>query len=156
MRRMIGLQRVETKFNIDNPQIIVIESGNPYLKPRLIARIACRMIERGKNVRFVLHNLLKEIMDSGALGAEIIASGKISGKGGRARTVRVLAGYLPKAGEPSRLVLKDHYAAYPKSGAIGVTVSIVPPGTVFPDKEVKKIALPKVISAARGIGPKKA
>ncbi len=144
-------ETIKQKFNIENPQIIVIESGNPYLKPRLVARIACRMIERGKNVRAVLHNLLKEIMNAGALGAEIVASGKIFGKGGRARSIRVSAGYLPKAGEPSRLVLKDHYTAYPKSGAIGVRVSIVPPGVTFPDKEIKPVALPKVISSAEGI-----
>ena len=145
---------IKKKFKIDNPQIIVIESGNPYLKPRLVARMACKMIESGKNVRAVLHSLMKEVMGSGALGAEIVAGGKLAGKGGRAKTLRVIAGYLPKAGEPSRLVLRDHYTAYNKSGAIGVSVSIVPPGVVFPDKEVKEVALPGIIRAAEGIRPR--
>jgi len=135
---------IKKKFKIDNP----------YLKPRLVARMACKMIESGKNVRAVLHSLMKEVMGSGALGAEIVAGGKLAGKGGRAKTLRVIAGYLPKAGEPSRLVLRDHYTAYNKSGAIGVSVSIVPPGVVFPDKEVKEVALPGIIRAAEGIRPR--
>jgi ribosomal protein S3 len=74
----------------------------------------------------------------------------------------VSAGYLPKAGEPARLVRIASITAYPKSGAIGVVVKIVPPGTVFPDKkQVKKVELPRVISAAEvpdlalGEGPRK-
>jgi len=46
-----------------------------------------------------------------------------------------------------------HVTAYPKSGAIGVLVRIVPPGTVFPDKVVTKIELPKVIAAAADLSP---
>ncbi len=140
---------VRNEFGIDNPQIAVVETPNPILNPRLVAKRACRYIEIGKKVKPVLNGLLKEIMGAGAMGAEIVASGKLAGKGGRARSFRVLAGYIPKAGEPTRLVRKDHYAAYPKAGAIGIYVRIVPPGTIFPDKKTDQvIEIPKVISAA--------
>ena len=45
-----------------------------------------------------------------------------------------------------------HVTAYPKSGAIGVLVRIVLPGTVFPDKVLgAKIELPKIISGAADV-----
>ena len=91
-------------------------------------------------------------MRAGALGAEIVASGKIAAKGGRSKTFRVMGGYIPKAGEPARQVAVAHVTAYPKSGAIGVLVRIVLPGTIFPDKDpTKKIQIAKVIESAADI-----
>jgi small subunit ribosomal protein S3 len=143
---------IKAEFGVDNPQISVIELENQSLEPRLIAKRACRYIEMGKRVRAIVHSLLREIMEAGALGAEITASGKIAPKGGRAKRFRVAAGYLPKAGEPARLVASAHVTAYPKSGAIGVLVKIVLPGTEFPDKKIAgPIEIPKVISAAEAI-----
>lgn len=143
---------IKNEFGMDNPQIAVIETPTPILNPILVAKRACNYIEMGKKVKPILNGLLKEIMSAGAMGAEIVASGKLAGKGGRARSFRVLAGYIPKSGEPTRLVRKAHYAAYPKAGAIGIYVRIVPPGTIFPDKEIgRKIEIPKVISRAEEI-----
>ncbi|QLJ52997.1 MAG: SSU ribosomal protein S3 [Candidatus Fermentimicrarchaeum limneticum] len=140
---------IQNNFGVDNPQISVSEVTNENLEPRLVAKRVVRSIERGGNVRRILHFTLKTIMDTGAMGAEIIASGKIAAKGARARRLRVGAGYLPKSGEPSRLVRVAHVTAYPKFGAIGVRVKIVPPGTVFPDKEkAKPVELPRVIKEA--------
>ncbi|MEM2963552.1 MAG: 30S ribosomal protein S3 [Candidatus Anstonellales archaeon] len=139
-------------FKLENPQISVVEVKNPSLEPRIIAKKACRYIEMGKKVRAILHSLLREIMNAGALGAEIVASGKIAAKGARAKSLRVAAGYIPKAGEPVKRVDWAHVTAYPKSGAIGVLVRIVQPGTEFPDKKAdSKIELPKVISAAEDV-----
>lgn len=141
---------VQREFGIENPQISVVDVRNADLEPRLVAKKVVKLIEMGKNVRRMLHAYLKTIMDAGAMGAEIVASGKIAAKGGRSKSLRVVAGYMPKAGEPARLVRRAHVTAYPKSGAIGVLVCIVPPGTVFPDKVAgKKIELPKVISTAK-------
>jgi small subunit ribosomal protein S3 len=140
---------VQKEFKIDNPQISVVEVPMVELEPRLMAKKTVKMIEMGKNIRRILHSTLKMIMDAGALGAEVIAAGKIAAKGGRSKRLRASAGHLPKAGEPSRLVRIAKITAYPKSGAIGIVVKIVPPGTVFPDKKkVKPVELPRVISAA--------
>jgi len=142
-------ETIQRKFGIENPHISINEVTKLELEPRLMAKSVVRQIEMGKNVRRIIHFTLKRIMDSGALGAEVVASGKIVAKGGRAKTMRVIAGYMPKAGEPTRLVRESHVTAYPKSGAIGVRVRIVPPGTVFPDKtEMKPVDLPKIIAAA--------
>ena len=143
---------ISHEFNIENPQISVVDITNPDLEPRLVAKKTVKMIEMGKNIRRILHSSLKTIMSTGALGAEIVASGKIAAKGGRAKRLRVFAGYLPKAGEPARSVKRAHVTAYPKSGAIGVLVSIVLPGTVFPDKkEIRKVELPRVIAEAERV-----
>jgi len=140
---------ITREFHINNPQISVVESANENLEPRLVAKKICRYIEMGKKIRAILHASLRDIMRAGALGAEIVASGKIAAKGGRSKTFRVMAGHIPKAGEPARLVSVSHVTAYPKSGAIGVLVRLVLPGTIFPDKKSgAKIEIAKVIASA--------
>ncbi|MBD3210543.1 30S ribosomal protein S3 [Candidatus Micrarchaeota archaeon] len=143
---------IKNTFDIDNPQVSVVEVTDPFLEPRLVAKRAARYIEMGKKVRAVLHYTLREIIRAGALGAEIVAAGKIGAKGARAKSLRVSAGYIPKAGEPARLARVAHIHANTRSGIIGVLVRIIPPGTEFPDKKVEDIVLPKVIDSARGVG----
>jgi len=140
---------IQREFKIDNPQISVVESSNQNLEPRLVAKKICRYIEMGKKIRAILHASLRDTIRAGALGAEIVASGKIAAKGGRSKRFRVMSGFIPKSGESSRQVAVSHVTAYPKSGAIGVLVRIVLPGTVFPDKQLgAKIEIPKLIASA--------
>jgi len=140
------------EFKIDNPQISVVETPQPELEPRLVAKKICRFIEMGKKPRAILHSALRDIMANGALGAEITAAGKLAAKGGRSKALRVMAGYVPKAGEPARLVKIGHVTAYPKSGAIGILVRLVMPGTVFPDKGVvTKVEIPNLIAHAENV-----
>jgi len=139
-------------FHIENPQISVSESKQPELEPRLVAKKVCRFIEMGKKPRAILHSALRDIMSAGALGGEVVASGKLAAKGGRSKSFRVSAGYMPKAGEPARLVRRAHVTAYPKAGAIGVLVSIVMPGTVFPDKKtITEVEIPNIIRKAEDV-----
>jgi len=143
---------IAKNFKIENPQISVTESKNPELEPRLIAKKVCRFIEMGKKPRAILHSSLRDIMNAGALGGEIVAAGKLAAKGGRSKSLRVVAGYVPKAGEPARLVHESHVTAYPKAGAIGVLVRIVMPGTVFPDKGVPTVVeVPNLISKSEDV-----
>jgi len=144
-------EAVKKEFKIENPQINVVEVQEQFLEPVLVGKKAARHIEMGKKIRAVLHFMLKEIMRAGAIGAEIVAAGKIGAKGARSKRLRVMAGYIPKAGEPMKLVKEAHINANTKSGVIGVLVRIVPPGTVFPDKTPEKIPLPKVIETAKEI-----
>jgi small subunit ribosomal protein S3 len=134
-------------FGIENPQINVAEVNNPRLEPRLVAKYIANSLERNANARSILHSTIKDIMSNGALGAEIIAAGKLAAKGARARSIKIRLGYMPKAGDSTNLVDEAKVAAYPKYGAIGITVRIVQPGTVFPDRVIKEIALPKNIAA---------
>lgn len=125
---------LETKFKFENIQIKVEEVPIPELNPAIMARRIASSLERGLHYRRVLHWSIEKIMASGAKGAEIVVSGKLVGKGGKSRTERVNAGYIKKAGEPSKLVLEAQAQAVKKAGIIGVTVKIVPPNVVFPDK----------------------
>ncbi len=77
-------------------------------------------------------------MSNGAMGAEIIATGKLAAKGAKAKQIKLRQGYIPKAGDVVRLVKEARIAAYPKYGAIGVVVRIVKPGTVFPQPRKKE------------------
>lgn len=144
-------ETIKSEFKIENPQISVIEVREPFLEPRMVAKRAGKYIEMGKKVRAVLHYLLREVIRAGALGAEIVAAGKIGAKGARAKSLRVVAGYIPKAGEPARLIRVAHISANTRSGVIGILVRIVPPGTVFPDKQTTQVVLPKVIEAATDV-----
>ncbi len=138
-------ETIRTKFQVENPQINVVEVENKMLEPMLVARDIAEKFERGLNARKVLQMALRIIMENGALGAEVIAAGKLAAKGARGRTIKKSIGYIPKAGQVTDLVREAEAVAYPKYGAIGVKVRIVPPGTQFPDRVIKKIEIPKSI-----------
>lgn len=138
---------LKSKFNVSNPQISVIEVQNRMLEPLLVAKDLAFKLERSMNPRKIMEYTLRNIMDNGAVGAEIIISGKLAAKGARGKTIKKSVGYIPKAGDVTNLVDEGTATAYPKYGAIGVLVRIVPPGTVFPDKikheEVSNITMSK-------------
>jgi small subunit ribosomal protein S3 len=72
-------------------------------------------------------------MDAGALGAEIVISGKLRTE--RARFEKFRAGYLARCGEPSlRYMRKAEVHVQLKPGIFGIRVRIMPPDAVFPDK----------------------
>ncbi len=74
-------QDIKTRFHIDNPQISVAEVKNELLEPRLVARHIANALERGVNSRGLLHSMLRNIIEAGALGAEIVAAGKLAAEG---------------------------------------------------------------------------
>jgi small subunit ribosomal protein S3 len=72
-------------------------------------------------------------MEAGALGAEIIISGKLRTE--RARYEKFKAGYLPKCGDPAlKYMRKAEVHVQLKPGIYGVKVRIMPPDAKFPDK----------------------
>jgi small subunit ribosomal protein S3 len=139
---------LEKRFGIESPQLDVIEVENPSLDANLVAEKIAKQIEVKGKVKQVMRSALREIMEAGAIGAEIRVAGKVIGKGGKAKALSVRQGYLKKSGDLVKLVREGRYVAYPKAGAIGVRVRIVPPGVVFPDRielpPVKKEEVPVV------------
>ncbi len=133
---------ITRKFGIENPQFEVIEVAQPALDAQLMAEKIARRLEMRPNVKPIMRMAVREVMDAGALGVELQAAGKIVGKGGKAKTFRMRNGYLKKSGEPANLVRKGHFVAYLKAGAVGISVSIVPPDARFPDA----IVLPTVVA----------
>ncbi len=136
---------IKRRFNVNNPQISVVEIDNKMLEPLLVAKDIAFKLERSINARKILQMTLKSIIENGAIGTEIIISGKLAAKGARAKTIRKSVGYMPKAGDVMNLVTEGVATAYPKYGAIGIKVRIVPPGTKFPDREMKVLEMPKSI-----------
>lgn len=136
-------EALKTEFGLENPKINISSVSSPDSEPLVIANKLVRLIEMGKNPRRMMHSMAKSIMDAGAIGTEIVVGGKLSAKGGRSRSFRTILGYLPKAGEPARLVKRAHVTAYTKGGAIGILVQIAPKGVQFPDKKSTHVEVPK-------------
>jgi small subunit ribosomal protein S3 len=125
--------RLENELGIPNPQITVVEVEVPELNPQIMASRIADALERGIHYRRAVFWALRRIMDSGAIGCEIIVKGKLRSR--RSRFEKVSEGYLPKSGNPSTEYLKSAIAhVKTKRGITGVTVSIVPPDAEFPDK----------------------
>jgi small subunit ribosomal protein S3 len=126
-------EKLERNIGLTNPQITVVEIEVPELNAHIMAARVANALERGVHFRRSMFWSLRRIMDSGALGCEIILKGPI--RSARARFEKVSEGYIPKAGEPSKKYLR-HATIHVKQkrGILGVTVNIVPPDAKFPDK----------------------
>ena len=76
--------------------------------------------------------MMRRVMDAGALGCEIVISGKLTGP--RSRTEKFIAGYIKHSGKPAiELVDKGYSVAVKKLGVIGCQVRIIPPDVRLPD-----------------------
>ncbi len=124
---------LEEKFELPNPQISVAEIEIPELNAYVVASRIASALKRGVHYRRSGYWALNQIMEAGALGAEIIISGKL--RTDRARYEKFRAGYLPKSGEPARKYLrKAEVSVQLKPGILGVKVRIMPPDAKFPDQ----------------------
>ncbi|MBS7639246.1 MAG: 30S ribosomal protein S3 [Candidatus Bathyarchaeia archaeon] len=124
---------LEEKFNLPNPQISVAEIEVPELNPYVMASRIAAALRRGVHFRRVGFWALNQIMSAGALGAEIIISGKLRTE--RARAEKFRDGYIPKSGDPAMKYVKKAVAHVQlKPGIFGVKVIIVSPDAKFPDE----------------------
>ncbi|MFB6282371.1 MAG: 30S ribosomal protein S3 [Halobacteria archaeon] len=124
---------LEDQFELEDLQIDVQEVDDPDLNARIVADKLANALERGWYFRDAGQTTLGRIMDSGAMGAEIIFSGKVTGA--RARVEKFKAGYIKHCGEPAEEIVEAGIAtAVMKLGTIGVQVRIIPPGSELPDK----------------------
>jgi len=131
---------ISQKYKIDNPQIEIQEVRDQRLNAKIQAKKMAQMIERGFSWRSIAYRLIKDAVDAGAQGIELVVKGKLSGKGGRKRKQRIAFGYMKKIGYQAKMVDFAKEAAYPKAGAIGIRLRIIHPKVVFPDKvDVEKV-----------------
>jgi small subunit ribosomal protein S3 len=125
--------RLEMELGLPNPQITVVEVEVPEMNPRIMASRIANALERGVHFRRAIFWSLRRIMDSGALGCEVLLKGPL--RSARSRFEKVVEGYVPKSGDPAlRNVRSATMHVKMKRGVLGVTVSIVPPDAKFPDK----------------------
>ena len=121
-----------SEFGMDDPQVDVQEVDEPDLNARIVADRLANALERGWYFRKAGHTTIDRIMEAGALGAEIVLSGKVTGA--RSRVEKFNRGYIKHNGEPAQDVVDEGQGvAVMKLGAIGVTVKIIPPGATLPD-----------------------
>jgi len=126
---------LKKKFGLENPQIEISEVEEVNLDANIVAERITGSLERfgAQKFKAIGHRVMADVMSAGALGVEIIVSGKIPSS--RAKSWRFYSGYLKKCGDISIVgVDKAHTQAKLKTGVIGVKVSIMPPGTELPDK----------------------
>ena len=142
---------LQEQFKLENPQIEIEEVENFGLDPGIIAEMIVNSLERFGSGRFkgVGHRALKDVMQAGALGVEILISGKIPSS--RAKTWRFYEGYLKKCGDVAVSGVNIAYrTAVLKTGVVGIKVSILPPTTKLPDRiypyeaTVEEVTDPKV------------
>ncbi|MDY6818918.1 MAG: 30S ribosomal protein S3 [Halobacteriales archaeon] len=123
---------LEERFNLDDPQIDVQEVEEPDLNAQIVADRLANALERGWYFRKAGHTTLERIIDAGALGAEIVLSGKVTGA--RGRVEKFNEGYIKHNGEPAdEIVDRGKSVAVMKLGTIGVNVKIIPPNAELPD-----------------------
>jgi len=124
---------LEEKFKVSNPQISVSEIEIPELNGYVVASRVASALQRGIHFRRAGFWALNQVMDAGALGAEIVISGKLRTE--RARFEKFRAGYMARCGEPATKYLRRaEVHVQLKPGIFGVRVKIMPPDAQLPDK----------------------
>jgi small subunit ribosomal protein S3 len=125
---------LKKEFELENPQIEISEVESTGLNASIMAENIASYLEKfgTKNFKGIGHKIMTRVMDSGALGVEIILSGKIPSS--RAKSWRFYSGYLRKCGDVSIEGVDRAYAiAQLKSGIVGIKLSIMPPDIKLPD-----------------------
>jgi len=128
-------QELKSRFGLENPQIEIEELTNPMLEASILAEMISNSMERFGTGRFkgIGHKAMTEAMRSGALGVEILISGKVPSQ--RAKTWRFYNGYLKKCGDVAVEGVDIAYrVALLKTGIVGIKVSVMPPTTILPDR----------------------
>ncbi len=125
---------LKKRFKLDNPHIEIKEIIEPRLDAQLVADEIAVLLERDGSLKFkvIAYRTLQGIMRAGALGAEIVLSGKLPSD--RSRTWRFSQGYLIKTGEPSKEVNRAIAQAKTLPGVAGIKVSILPPDAILLDR----------------------
>ncbi len=128
-------RELRAKFKLENPQIEIEEITDISMDSGVIAEMIVNQLERFGTQRFkgIGHKTLESVMRGGALGVEILISGKIPSS--RAKTWRFVDGYMKKCGDLAITgVSTAKEFAKLKTGIVGVQVRIMPGTTVLPDQ----------------------
>lgn len=125
---------LKKRFHLDNPHIEIKEIIDPNLDAQLVADEIALLLERQGALKFkvIAYKMITQIMRSGALGAEILLSGKLPSE--RAKSWRFTQGYLKKTGDPAKVVDRAQSQAITLPGVVGIKVSILPPEAPIHDR----------------------
>jgi small subunit ribosomal protein S3 len=130
-------QILEQRFGIENPQVSVATIDAPELDPKVVASQIAMALQRGIHFRRAAYWALQRTVEAGALGVEIAIRGKLTTD--RARYEKYRAGYLPAVGEAITKILRTAVVdTQLKQGLFGISVRLMPPNVVLPDRPVIK------------------
>ena len=108
---------LEQNFKVANPQISVSEIEVPELNAYVVASRVTSALQKGIHFRRAGFWALNQVMEAGALGCEIVISGKLRTE--RARFEKFRAGYFPRCGEPALKYTRKTEAHVPHRGDPG-------------------------------------
>ncbi|AOL15779.1 30S ribosomal protein S3 [Sulfolobus sp. A20] len=119
-------QILEKVFGLENPQITITNVENPELNARVMAFRLAVALEKGYHFRRAAFITIRRIMNAGALGSEVIVSGKLTSE--RARYEKLKEGIVFKSGQQlEKMVDRAIAIAMLKPGIYGVEVLITKP-----------------------------
>lgn len=128
--------KLEQKFGLQNPQISVLEVTTPELNPNIMSNRIAQLIERGTAFRRAAMWSLNTIMNSGALGVEVVISGKLRTE--RAHFEKHTIGVVPKSGDiAGHIVTTGVSHVLTKMGLMGIQLRIASRAAVPQEFELK-------------------
>jgi small subunit ribosomal protein S3 len=130
------MAKIEQKFGLQNPQISVLEVTNPELNPHIMCNRIAQLIERGTAFRRAAMWSLNTIMNAGALGVEVVISGKLRTE--RAHFEKHTIGVVPKSGDiAGQIVTTGVSHVLTKMGLMGIQLRIASRAALPPEFELK-------------------
>lgn len=140
---------LEKYFKVENPQITVTQVENPELNARVVATRLALAIEKGYHFRRAAFVALRRALGAGAIGVEIVISGKIISE--RAKYEKIRSGKVYKTGDHVyQLVDRAVVHLLQKPGIYGIEVSIVKPLEPVDRIEVVQAAPPTPSESSEG------
>ncbi|MEM4904195.1 MAG: 30S ribosomal protein S3 [Desulfurococcaceae archaeon] len=131
---------LQTRFRLENVNITVSPVTDPDLNARVVAFRIVRALEKGIPFRRVIMFMIRRVMEAGALGCEIIISGKLRGE--RATYEKLKAGKVYKAGDPVDYIVDR-----------AVARALLKPGVRLPDQvETKELSPAEVERIKQEVG----
>jgi len=132
-------EKVESDFGFKNPQISVEEIQKAELSPNVMCNRMAAHIERGTAFRRATMWTLNQIMEAGAMGVQIIVSGKL--RGDRSAFEKHTQGILPRAGNYAKdLVSEDITHTKTPMGLIGIKIRIARKEKLVPEFKLKTLS----------------
>lgn len=130
------MSKIEQKFGLQNPQISVLEVANPELNPHIMCNRIAQLIERGTAFRRAAMWSLNTIMNAGALGVEVVISGKLRTE--RAHFEKHTVGVVPKSGDiADQIVTTGVSHVLTKMGLMGIQLRIASRAALPQEFELK-------------------
>ncbi len=136
-----GIRRLarilENHFKLQNPQITVRRVENPDLNARVVASRIAVLLEKGAYHRRVAAVTLRRIINAGAIGAQIVISGKLRTE--RARYEKLRWGKVYSTGHHVEYIV-DRAVMHVllKPGVFGIEVTIVKEGRTSDYVKIKE------------------